>query len=58
MPVITAILPQKRRKGRFCIFIDNEFFLGLDEEVLYAAKLKEGQTVDPENLKELVIQEE
>lgn len=58
MPVITSITPQKRRSGRYSIFVDNEFFIGLDEEVLYFAKLKEGQEIDPKDLKELVTREE
>jgi regulatory protein len=58
MPTITAITLQKRRSGRYSIFVDNEFFLGLDEEVLYHAKLKEGQEIDPKDLKDLVVREE
>ncbi len=58
MPVITSITPQKRRTRRYSIYVDNEFFLGLDEEVLYHARLKEGQEIDPKDLKELVVRED
>ena len=58
MPVITAITSQKRRSGRFSIFLDNEFFLGVDEEVLHILKLKEGQNVTSSELKDWVSREE
>lgn len=44
MPKITAIKPQKR-PGRYNIFLDGKFTLGLDENNLAAANLGVGQEI-------------
>jgi regulatory protein len=49
---ITSITPQKTNKNFYNIFIDHEFFCGLDDESIYHMKLKEGMEVD----KELLLQ--
>ena len=58
MPVITAITPQQRRRGRFSIFLDDEFFLGVDEEVLHKTRLKVGMTVERPALESLIEDED
>ncbi|MGC8834640.1 MAG: hypothetical protein ACP5R4_11375, partial [Armatimonadota bacterium] len=45
---ITSIEPQKRRSGRCSVYVDNEFFLGVDSDVLVALGLAVGQKVDRE----------
>jgi regulatory protein len=58
MGKITAIVPQKRRKDRFSIFIDEEFAMGLGGSVVADAHLKVGQTVDIVSLKEWALEED
>lgn len=55
---ITAIEPQVRHKGRFSVFIDGEFALGLDEVVVASLHLKVGQEITPERLREASHAEE
>lgn len=43
MAQISAIEPQKRRKGRFNIFVDGEFAFSVDEKILAEENLKVGQ---------------
>lgn len=52
MPKITAIKPQKRL-GRYNIFLDGKFALGLDENNLAASGLRLGQEIDEVALQEL-----
>jgi len=54
---ITEITPQKR-KDRFNIFVDGEFFSGLDREGVIKAGLKVGLKVDKKELEELVLESE
>jgi regulatory protein len=58
MPIITAIEPQKRRQKRFSIFIDEEFFLGVSEDVLKQASLRVGMEIDPKTLEALAEKED
>lgn len=55
---ITRIAPQKHKKKRYSIFIDNEFFAGVDEEILFTFGLKEDMEVNPEELKKVIDSEE
>jgi regulatory protein len=57
MPKITKIKPQ-RRKGRFNIFLDDQFTIGVSQEVIVALDLKEGKEVDAKRLKNLEKLEE
>lgn len=43
---ITSIDPQKKRRGRYSIFIDGEFLIGLSETVLTEFKLQTGHHLD------------
>ena len=56
--VITLIETQKRRGNRRSVYIDGEFFAGVDEEVIAVLGIKVGQKVDPEKLAEIVRTEE
>ncbi len=58
MPEITAIEPQQRRSNRCSIFIDQDFFCGVNQETVARLKLKPGQAVEPEKLKRIVEQDE
>lgn len=58
MGKITAIEPQKRKKDRRSIFVDGEFFAGVDEEVVLTIGLKVGQQVDDDSLEQLLRSEE
>ena len=51
MGKITAIEPQARHANRFNLYIDNAFALGLSD--LVAARLRVGQTLSDEELKQL-----
>lgn len=57
MGKITTIEPQRRR-GRFNIFIDDKFAIGVFEEVIITSRLKEGQEVNLNKIKELQKKEE
>ena len=54
MGKITDITKQKRNKTRVNIFIDGEFVSGLDEVAAASARIKIGDEITPERLKELV----
>ncbi len=50
---ITRIEPQKRRKDRFSIFVDDEFALGVDADLLVEFHLAEGLELDDDALAEI-----
>ena len=58
MPEITAIELQQRHKNRCSIYIDRDFFCGVNQETVVRLKLKPGQAVKPEELKRIVDQDE
>lgn len=53
---ITAITPHKKNKNFYNVFIDGEFFCSLDDEAIYAMKLKEGIEVDTTLLEKTAVQ--
>lgn len=53
--VITEISPQKK-KGRYNIYIDGEFFSGIDELALLQAGFKVGKEVTKSELEEKVVE--
>lgn len=55
---ITKIEPQKHKKKRYSIFIDNEFFAGMDEQILFKFGLKEDMEIDAEELNNVLVSEE
>ena len=55
---ITDIMPQKKNKGRVSLFVDGEFFCGLDLFTAEKHRLKIDDEVDEDKLKEVVFSEE
>ncbi|MDE7464582.1 MAG: RecX family transcriptional regulator [Clostridiales bacterium] len=53
MGTITDIAKQKRNPTRVSVFIDGEFVLGLDAVTAVAARIKIGDEITPERLKEV-----
>lgn len=58
MSTITDITKQKRNKTRVNIFIDCEFVCGLDEVAVASARIKVGDEITPDALKNLVKRSE
>lgn len=56
MPIITKI-EQQKNQHRVNLYVDGEFFLGIDMEILYKLRLKEGREVETKEL-QLIIEEE
>lgn len=57
MGVITKIEVQKKNNNRVNIFIDGEFFSGLDLELVYTLNLDKGRTIDNNKLKEIAFKD-
>lgn len=55
--IITEISKQKH-KGRYNLFVDGQFFSGIDAEVIILNGLKEGQSISENKLNEIVITSE
>ncbi len=55
---ITKIEPQKRKQNRYSIYIDGEFALGVNEEILLSFKLKEEMEIDTPLLEKITYAEE
>ena len=58
MSSITALEPQKRRKGRLNVFVDGQFVVGVGEAVAADLSLRVGKTITAERLAEIVGAEE
>lgn len=58
MPSITALEPQKRRKGRLNIFVDGQFVIGVGESVAADLGLRVGREMTAEKLREVAGAEE
>lgn len=54
--IITKISQQKNKK-RYNLFVNNEFLIGIDEEILYKFDLKKGKEVNPSILNKIIIEE-
>ncbi|OGD85870.1 hypothetical protein A2Z23_00900 [Candidatus Curtissbacteria bacterium RBG_16_39_7] len=54
MSEITAIEPQKRRAGRFNIFVDGVFSFALSEDLIAREKIKIGQKITQEQIEKLI----
>ena len=54
MNTITKIEAQKKNKDRVNIYVDEEFFTGLDLELVHSLNLKKGSILDKKKLKELI----
>jgi len=55
---ITKIEVQKKRSKRRSIFLDGDFFCGVDEEVISRLGLIEGMEVDEEEIARIILTEE
>jgi len=51
---ITDIKPQKRKKNRFNLYLDDNFFCSLSEDVIIDSKIKIGQQITKKELEELI----
>lgn len=57
MAKITKLEVQQRNKERVNIYIDDNFFLGVNAEIVYDLNLKKGDEVDEDKLKSLIDKE-
>lgn len=57
MPRITQIEPQKKKKGRFNIFIDDKFALGAREDTVIGNALKIGKELKGHEIKKIAKKE-
>lgn len=53
MPLISKILEQKKRKNRRSVYIDGRFAFGVNVNVVARFRLREGQTISPEQIKQI-----
>lgn len=58
MSKITAITVQEKNKKRCNIYIDGDFFIGLNAEIVYENNLKVGNEIDKDRLKEITIEKD
>jgi len=52
--IITKIEVQKKNKDRVNVYIDGEYAFPCNSEVIFLHMIKVGQTVDPDNLEEII----
>lgn len=57
MSIITKIESQKNNKERVNIYIDDNFFSGLDLELVYSLNLSKGKEINEKELKELIYKD-
>jgi len=55
MGIISSIERQKKNKSRVSIFVDGDFVLGLEELVLMQERIKIGDEIDEDRLKEIAF---
>ncbi|PIZ64763.1 hypothetical protein COY15_04395 [Candidatus Roizmanbacteria bacterium CG_4_10_14_0_2_um_filter_39_12] len=53
MPTITSIQQQKKNHSRYSVFVDEEFYTGIDEDSLIRLSLKKGLELTPQDLTKL-----
>ena len=58
MPKITSIEPQKRRKGRFNIYVDGQFSFAADENLLAKNSLSVGKSLTGDQIEKLIGENE
>lgn len=58
MPQITAIESQRRRKGRFNIYVDGQFSFALDESLLAKNMLAAGKSLTANEIERLIKENE
>ena len=57
MIIITKIEAQKNNRERVNIYIDDNFFSGLDLELVYSLNLSKGKEINEKELKELIYKD-
>ncbi|HSQ89251.1 recombination regulator RecX [Romboutsia sp.] len=57
MAIITKIEVQKKNSDRVNIYVNDEFFIAIFTELVYAFNLKKGMTIEEENLKHILKEE-
>lgn len=58
MPIITSVEPQKKKQGRFNIFIDGKFAFGADEDLVVNHRLIPGKVIEPRGFDKLLYEVE
>lgn len=58
MPQITAIEPQKRKGGRFNVYVDGEFSFALSEKILADENLAVGQKITQQKIEKIILEYE
>lgn len=58
MPTITALKPQKKKKGWFSVFLDGQFAFSLSLDTVVAQSLKKGLEISSEAVQNLVTEGE
>src|SRR3989304_9319291 len=58
MPKITSVEPQKKNSKRFNLFLDGEFALGADEDLVVNRRLVVGKVIAPEELEKILFEAE
>ena len=58
MPKITSIEPQKRRKGRFNIYVEGQFSFAADENLLAKNMLVTGKSLTADQIEKLIGENE
>jgi len=56
--IVTKIEPQKKRKNRFSVFVNDEFAFGLDRSVLLDNPIRSGAEITSEQIEHLLEEEE
>ena len=54
MSKITSVVPQKKNPQRFNIFLDGEFALGADEDLVVNRRLVVGKIIPSEDLEKFL----
>lgn len=57
MPKITKIEQQKNEQ-RVSLYLDDEFFIGINKEIVYTLMLREGQEIEKERLEKIIAEEQ
>ncbi len=55
---VTKIEPQKHNKNRCSIYVDDEFAIGVDREIVWTLNLYEGMEIDANSFKRIIYTEE
>lgn len=56
--IITGLELQKKNKNRYNLYLDNDFYMGIHEDVIVNLRLQVKQEIDKEFLKDVIYEEE